>query len=207
MTRSSTLLMTGLCCLAAFSAEAARADGDSHAAGERYVGIEGGLTAWNPVDPKLAGIDDSGFRAGAGVTLRAGWQWRDHVRFDGQLGWEGATLDNVAGRIDIVHATAQTYWDFAEPGAWVRPYVGFGLGVAGGWLQSDPSVAPGALATRSGVGLAYVFAGGGRFRLSDRWTLACAYRFLGTAALIDDGSGGTIDPTLHGFMVGLHRAF
>jgi hypothetical protein len=198
-------LLVGLAALMITDAPA-QAD-PSMAAGERYVGVEGGLTVWNPIDPNLAGVGDSGYRPGAGAVLRAGWQWRDHVRFDAQLGWEGTRLVDVADRIDVVHATAQAYWDFAEPGAWVRPYLGFGLGVAGGWLQNDPSLAPGVVATRSGVGLAYVIAGGGRFRLADPWSLACAYRFLGTARLIADGSGGSVDPTLHAFMVGFHRAF
>ncbi len=179
----------------------------SHSRGDVYVGLEGGLTAWNRIDPNLPGVGKSDFLVGAGVTMRAGLQWRDHVRFDGQVGWTGAKAGDTADRIDIVHATAQAYWDFSEPGAWVRPYVGLGLGIAGGWLQNNPANVPPASATSKGVGLAYIVAGGGRFRLDDDWSLACAYHFLGTGALIDDGQGGHVNPTLHSFMVGFHRRF
>ncbi len=38
------------------------------------------------------------------------------------------------------------------------------------------------------------------------------FRFFGLSSMplntdIDDGSGGTINPTLHAFMVGFHRSF
>lgn len=180
---------------------------ETMSAGQVYVGIEGGLLAMNNFDPAVPGVSKTGFSVGATSLLRAGWQWRDHVRIDGQIGWSGANVDDLAGRIDLAYATANVYWDFSTPGTWVRPYLGAGLGVAGGWLSTNVPAATGPLARRSGVGLAYLFAGGGRFPLNDRWTLACAYQFLGTAALIDDGSGSTINPTMHAFMLGIHRSF
>jgi len=44
-------------------------------------------------------------------------------------------------------------------------------------------------------------------QLNDAFTLSAARHFLGTAALIEAASGGSINPTMHAFMVGLHHPF
>lgn len=180
---------------------------DLRGAGSSYAGLEAGLGVMNRFEPVIPGAGRTGFEVGGAAVLRIGHQWRDHVRFEGQLGWHGSSIDGIQGRLDVVASTLNAYYDFSEPGAWVRPYLGVGLGVAGGWLESDLPSAAGAFARRSGVGMAYVVEGGGRFPLSERLSLVGAWQFLGTVSLIDDGSGGTIDPTMHAFMLGLHTAF
>lgn len=181
--------------------------GEGAARGRSYLGVEGGMGVYNGFNPRVPGVTDTGFEVGGAAALRAGWQWRDHLRLDVLLTWEGVRPDEIGGRIDVAAATANVYYDFAEPDAWVRPYVGFGLGVAGGWLGSNLPGSAGAFASQSGAGMAYVISGGGRFPLTDRLSLACAWQFLGTVSLIDAAAGGSIDPTMHGFMVGLHHAF
>jgi opacity protein-like surface antigen len=172
-----------------------------------YVGVEGGMTVMNEFDPHIPGVDKSGFEVGGAALIRAGRQWRDHIRFDGEVGWQGAKVGSLTGRLDIAYATANAYYDFADPGSRVRPYLGAGLGVAGGWLQSDDPNAVGPRARQSGVGFAYIIQGGARFPLNDSLSMSAAWHFLGTVALIESVSGDSIDPTMHAFMVGLHQAF
>lgn len=172
-----------------------------------YVGLEGGMGVINRFDPRIPFIDQTDFEVGGAAVLRAGLQWRDHIRFDGVVTWEGARVDRIRGRLDIAAATANAYYDFADPDDFVRPYLGIGLGVAGGWLDSSSPFALGPLRRQKGVGLAYLVSGGGRFRLAEGLTLACAWQFLGTAALIESATGGSINPTMHAFMIGLHHSF
>jgi hypothetical protein len=176
---------------------------DSGHTGDWYVGLEGGLGVINRFDPAIPFVGRTGFEVGGAVTLRAGLQWRDHIRFDGLLTWQGASIDGITGRMDIAASTANVYYDFSDPGAFVRPYLGVGLGVAGGWLESNPPFFIGPFGRQQGVGMAYLISGGGRFRLSETWTLACAWHFLGTAAFIEGPTGNSINPTMHAFMVGL----
>ena len=62
---------------------------------------------------------------------------------------------------------------------------------------------------RSRTGHWYVGVEGGMgvYSLSDQLTLSAAWQFLGTAALIERISRGSIDPTADGFMLGLHHSF
>ena len=175
--------------------------------GSTYAGVEAGLGVINRYDPVIPGAGRTGFEVGGAAVLRVSHQWRDHIRFEGQLGWHGSAADGIQGRLDVTAATLNAYYDFSEPDAWVRPYLGVGLGVAGGWLRSDLPAAAGPLALRSGAGMAYVVEGGGRFPIGERLSLVGAWQFLGTVSLIDDGRGDTIDPTMHSFMVGIHTAF
>jgi hypothetical protein len=173
--------------------------------GAWYIGIEGGLGVVNGFDPVIPGYgDDTGFNVGAAAALRSGAQVSPHMRLETELSWNGSSIESLSGRVDVLAWTQNLYYDFGEVDAFIRPYLGVGLGMGYGWLESNlPSAAP-FLTNRSGVGFAYVVEGGGRFRLNDRFTLSAAWHFLGTAALIDDGIGGSISPTMHGFMLGLH---
>lgn len=187
-----------LAALPAQAQDATQADPEKKGhTGRWYAGVEGGLGVFNGFD--LPGGGDTGFEVGGAANLRAGHQWRDHIRFDGVMTWQGADAGDLAGRIDLLTATANAYYDFADPGAFIRPYIGVGVGIAGGWLH-------GGAFDESGVGFAYLISGGGRLRINDDWTASAAWQFLGTAALIEVG-GESIDPTGHGFMVGLHRHF
>ena len=87
-----------------------------------------------------------------------------------------------------------------------RPYLGLGLGSAGGWLRRDGPPAVDLLGSPSGVGLAYLIAGGARFEIHGGLSAVLGYHFFGTAALIDNVVGNSIDVSMHEFFVGLHHA-
>lgn len=188
----------------AVHAEDAAASDSKPDLGPWYVGLEAGLGVYNGFNPVIPGyVGDTGFEPGAAATFRAGRSWRDHFRFENELAWNGSGVGSINGRVDVLAWTWNGYYDFGDTDAFIRPYLGAGIGVGFGWLESNlPSAAP-FLTNRSGVGFAYVIEGGGRFRLTDRLTATAAWHFLGTAALIDDGFGGSISPTMHGFMLGL----
>lgn len=165
------------------------------------------MGVFNQFDPQIPSISKTDFLVGGAAVVRGGLQYSDHFRFDGVMTWTGANVDQSSGQIDILAATANVYYDFMKPESRARPYLGVGLGVAGGWLESSAPDAIGALGQQNGVGMAYLISGGGRFALTDSLSLSLAWQFLGTAALIDSPTGSSIDPTLHDFMIGLHRSF
>lgn len=187
-----------------------RADSFFAAAVEQpwYVGLEAGLGVYNGFNPVLPGyFGDTGFQVGAATALRLGRQWNDHLRMENELAWNGSAIGSISGRVDVLAWTQNVYYDFGERDAFIRPYVGAGIGLGFGWLESNlPSAAP-TFTDRSGVGFAYVIEGGGRFRLTDRLSATAAWHFLGTAGLISDGLGGSISPTMHAFMLGLQQKF
>lgn len=172
--------------------------------GRTYVGVDGGLGVVNGFDSGLPGASQTGFEVGGALVIRAGRQLSDRWRSGVSLAWQRSGIAALNGRFDILAGTADLYYDFGPAEAFIRPFLGAGLGVSGGWLASD-TAGSGAL-TQSGVGLAYVIHGGGRFRLRDDLLFTATWHFLGTAALIER-SGGDISPTMHAFMIGLAKAF
>ncbi len=172
-----------------------------------YVGLEGGMGVYNGFNPSIPGVGDTGFEVGGAATLRVGRVIREHWRLESELAWNGSSIDSIAGRVDVLSWTDNLYYDFGPRDAFIRPYLGVGVGVGFGWLESNLANAAPFLTNRSGVGFSYVIEGGGRFRLSDRLMATAAWHFLGTAALINNGTGGSISPTMHAFMVGLQHEF
>jgi len=194
----------GFVVLLASSAYAEGAATKDSELGPWYIGLEAGMGVYNGFNPVIPADTDTGFNIGGAAALRAGRAWRDHFRLETELAWNGSGIGSINGRVDVLAWTQNFYYDFGDRDAFIRPYLGAGVGLGFGWLESNlPSAAP-FLTNRSGVGFAYVIEGGGRFRLTDRLSATAAWHFLGTAALIDDGFGGSISPTMHGFMLGLH---
>jgi opacity protein-like surface antigen len=213
------MLITLIGLLVAAATPAMAADPDTSLADRTplmYASIDAGVSIVPDRDVRFFGIpsrleNDTGWTVGVEI----GSQATEHLRFGLSVLYNRFNTSSVqiapnpipesGGQVvDMVRPIWNLYYDFSFLDAFLRPYVGVGLGAV--WAQFDSTSL--GYGETSDWGLAFVAHVGTHIAITDTWLLKVGYRYNRTGSLWNDQENfifGNI--CSHDFIAGVRMDF
>jgi opacity protein-like surface antigen len=157
------------------------------------------------------------FDAGPALSATLGYHWGEHLRPELTLSYASNDVRSIAGSSSVdgkatsLSLMANAWYDFLEPSARWRPYVGLGLGLTQ-VSNRNIGIPGGAFADGDDSVLSYQLGGGVGYALNDRWVVSADYRYhAASGATIPNpsvaGAASDIDYNDHVVQAGLRYYF
>lgn len=205
--QSRIVLSTAFAFLAVCGAAQAAEDGF-------YIGAAAGVNiARDSEFDTIAGQPDASYDTGFTGLASAGYGLGTGLRLEGELGFRGNDIDDVAGvagsgDVSALTVMGNVLYDI-DLGSRVTPYVGIGVGVA---RVDFDGVSPvgGSAVDDDDTAFAYQGIVGAAYEISDRFKLTLDYRYLAAPSVdLTTSAGASADSEYrsHNFMIGLRFSF
>lgn len=138
-----------------------------------YVGVAGGVSIFHDNDISVSGLGpfDASYDLGYGISAAVGYDF-EPVRVEFDFGYRSAKMDKIGGLgvdtdVEVMSYMVNAFYDFRNR-SMVTPYIGGGIGLLHGELESSSANAFG-----------YQAIAGVAFNLNKNFAIDLSYRFQG----------------------------